>query len=241
MEGKILVNKLAEVMEEVKYIQKRGKNAHFNYTYAMEADVADKVREALAKRCVVMIPSLVEHSLREIETRNGKQTVAMVVMEYTFHDGESGETLSFKMPGEGQDSGDKAFYKAITGSGKYAMMKAFLIPTGDDPENDENGDNGKQNGKKDGADGKPTGKDDTPADSKDLRKAIGDMIMEMCEGDKNLAGDILEKHTAYTKDGKQYSGKRSLKDVSDKALAPTYGRVKEAYTAWQMNTGRLIA
>src|SRR5699024_6730814 len=36
----------------------------------------------------------------------------------------------------GQDAGDKAVYKAITGATKYALMKVFMIPTGDDPEQD---------------------------------------------------------------------------------------------------------
>jgi hypothetical protein len=39
--------------------------------------------------------------------------------------------------GEGQDAGDKAVYKAMTGALKYCLLKTFLIPTGDDPERDE--------------------------------------------------------------------------------------------------------
>ena len=34
--------------------------------------------------------------------------------------------------------GDKGVYKAITGAVKYIFMKNFLIPTGDDPEKDNN-------------------------------------------------------------------------------------------------------
>jgi hypothetical protein len=41
------------------------------------------------------------------------------------------------MIGEGQDAGDKGPYKAMTGAQKYALMKTFMIPTGDDPEADE--------------------------------------------------------------------------------------------------------
>ena len=64
-------------------------------------------------------------------------TVATLVVEFTFIDAETGETESFTVVGEGQDSGDKAVYKALTGATKYALMKTFLIPTGDDPERDE--------------------------------------------------------------------------------------------------------
>jgi hypothetical protein len=57
-------------------------------------------------------------------------------MEFKFIDGETGEELVFHSEGEGQDAGDKGIYKAITGAQKYALMKAFMIPTGDDPEAD---------------------------------------------------------------------------------------------------------
>ena len=39
--------------------------------------------------------------------------------------------------GSGDDPADKGLYSAYTGAVKYFLMKAFLIPTGDDPEADE--------------------------------------------------------------------------------------------------------
>lgn len=137
-EQKKLVQKLAEVMKEVKYIQKRGYNSFHKYKYATEADVAEKVREALAERNIVMIPSLTNHSIREHTTSKGnREYITTVVMEFRFIDGETGETITFSMIGEGQDAGDKGPYKAMTGAQKYALMKTFMIPTGDDPEADE--------------------------------------------------------------------------------------------------------
>lgn len=134
---KSLVKKLAEVMQEVKYIQKRGHNKFHNYKYATESDVAEKVREALAERSVIMIPNVTSQSTREHINAKGKtEYIATVMMEFKFLDGESGEEISFHSVGEGQDAGDKAVYKAITGAQKYALMKAFMIPTGDDPEAD---------------------------------------------------------------------------------------------------------
>ncbi len=145
-----LVKKLAKVMQEVKYIQKRGKNAHFGYTYATEADVAEKVREVLASQNVIMLPSVIGHEFRETTTAKGKKEfICTVDMEFTFCDGDSGETLTVKMSGDGQDGGDKAIFKAITGCTKYAQMKSFMIPTGDDPEDD-----GAESGRK--ATGKPS-------------------------------------------------------------------------------------
>lgn len=134
---KSLVVKLAEVMQQVKYIQKRGFNSFHKYKYATESDVAEKVREELAARHIIMIPNVVSQSNREHTNAKGKtEYIATVTMEFRFLDGESGEEISFHSVGEGQDAGDKAVYKAITGAQKYALMKAFMIPTGDDPEAD---------------------------------------------------------------------------------------------------------
>lgn len=131
-----LASKLAQVMAKVKYIQKRGKNTHFGYTYATEADVADKVREALAELKVAFIPRILPETIQvtPVETKAGRQIVLSAVFEFDFVDGDTGETYTVRVPGQGQDSGDKAAYKALTGAVKYALMKTFLIPTGDDPE-----------------------------------------------------------------------------------------------------------
>lgn len=133
-----LVKKLAKVMQEVKYIQKKGYNKFHNYKYATEADVAEKVREVLAEQNVVMIANTTSHSVREhINQKGNREYIVTVNVEFRFIDGDSGETITFNMAGEGQDAGDKGTYKAITGAQKYALMKTFMIPTGDDPEQDE--------------------------------------------------------------------------------------------------------
>ncbi|MGG1531419.1 ERF family protein [Brevibacillus agri] len=133
-----LVKKLAKVMQEVKYIQKKGYNSFHKYKYATEADVAEKVREILSEQNVIMIPNMTSHSVREHVTNKGnREYIVTVNMEFKFIDGDTGEEIIFHMVGEGQDAGDKATYKAITGAQKYALMKAFMIPTGDDPEADE--------------------------------------------------------------------------------------------------------
>jgi hypothetical protein len=55
-------------------------------------------------------------------------------MRFTAHDGETGETLSWDMYGQGSDSLDKGAFKSTTGAVKYGLLKLFLVPTGDDPE-----------------------------------------------------------------------------------------------------------
>jgi hypothetical protein len=132
-----LISKLAEVMKQVKYIQKTGYNSFHKYKYATESDVTEAVREQLAKLNVIMIPSVKSCTNRPHTTSKGNtEYIVTVEVDFTFYDGDSSETIVLTSFGEGQDSGDKGVYKAITGAVKYALMKAFMIPTGDDPEAD---------------------------------------------------------------------------------------------------------
>lgn len=133
-----LIEKLCEVMSTVQYIQKLGYNSFHKYHYATEADVSEAIRKELTDRKIFLLPSVEEVSQRIITTREGnEQTVTKTRIKFTFLDAENDDSLEFVMEGEGQDPGDKGIYKAITGTTKYALMKAFLIPTGDDPEGDK--------------------------------------------------------------------------------------------------------
>ena len=136
-----LVVKLINVMKAVGYIQKTGFNKTMNYSFVKESDVLEKMREALLAQNVLMIPDIDNMEVRDHETKSGtKDIITSVRIKYTFYDGDSEETISFHMGGQGQDAGDKGVYKAITGATKYALTKPFLIPTGDDPEADEEAD-----------------------------------------------------------------------------------------------------
>lgn len=129
---KTLVQKLAEVMGEVERVAKKGRNEHFRYDYATEADIVGAVREHMAAKSLMMVPSLEKSEWRD----TGKTPIVSILMRFTIYDGDSDQTLSFLIPAEGQDAADKGYYKAMTGATKYALLKLFLIPTGDDPEHE---------------------------------------------------------------------------------------------------------
>ena len=138
-----LVVKLCEVMAKVKYIQKLGHNTAQSYKYATEADVADALRGELAERGIFIFPNMVKNERTKLERVNFKGEVKTsyatdLEMEWTFVDGETGESRTCRIPGCSESPGDKGVYVAMTGSEKYLLMKSFLIPTGDDPENDAN-------------------------------------------------------------------------------------------------------
>jgi ERF superfamily len=132
-----LVRKLAAVMGEVERIPKSGRNEFHKYDYATEADIVAAVRKGLAERSVMILHRVDELAWRESKKSSGEAAspIATVHVTFTAHDGDTGETLVVAQTvGEGQDSGDKAVYKALTGALKYAILKLFLIPTGHDPE-----------------------------------------------------------------------------------------------------------
>jgi hypothetical protein len=132
-----LRQKLGEVRRHIGYIQKRGYNERYNYTYVAAADIAGTVGDILAELGVVLIPRL-ESITYEPYTpgRPDSVRVARVIMAYAFTDVNSGEEITARVAGQGLDPGDKAPYKAMTGALKYALLQSFLLATGDDPENE---------------------------------------------------------------------------------------------------------
>jgi hypothetical protein len=130
-----LVGKLAAVMAAVERVPKSGWNDFHKYHYATEADLSDAVRSNLAKNGVMLIPSVDKIEWRGVQTKNGEEKIATLTVRFTATDGK--DKIEFTVIGEGQDRGDKATYKAMTSAMKYALVKLFLIPTGDDPEKEE--------------------------------------------------------------------------------------------------------
>lgn len=136
-EKRPLALKLVEVMACVDRVAKNGTNASQGYKYAQAADVYAEVRGELAKRFVLPVPRIESIEWGEVPTRAGGVLKLCTVRGHIdFTDAESGEVMSVLCFGQGSDSGDKAGYKAITGATKQCLVQLFLIPTGDDPENE---------------------------------------------------------------------------------------------------------
>lgn len=135
-----LATKMLAVMSEVSHVAKNGRNKDQNYAYATEADVVAEIRDAMQKyKLGVFFSATVASDYNcEITTKSGsRMRVIRVNLKVTWVDTETGYSRTEFFDGEGMDTGDKAVYKAITGAEKYALLKTFLIPTGDDPEKDE--------------------------------------------------------------------------------------------------------
>jgi hypothetical protein len=127
-----IYKKIIEVMREVDGVAKTGRNEFHRYNYATEADLLDKIRDSLINHGLVVLPTQVETTYHP----NDGGMITEIIYEFRLVDVETGETFASRVVGQGQDKGDKGAYKAFTGAMKYFLLKTFLIPTNDDPEND---------------------------------------------------------------------------------------------------------
>lgn len=136
-----LYSKLAEVVAEVGYVAKDGKNDFQNYRYTSAEALLAAVRGPLSQRGVVLMPSLVDIGEREYTTSKGKASIITTArVRFTLVDGETGEKHECEWAGQGDDPADKGLGKAYTNAIKTFLREQFLIPTGDDPEADSSTD-----------------------------------------------------------------------------------------------------
>ncbi len=120
--------KILEVMKDVKSVIKDGKNSFHGYKYVTDAAIVTAIRKELIKNRLIVIPNQIECS--------NEGDITTLKIQYTLLDVDSGESIISNVYGQGQDKGDKKVYKTATGAEKYFLLKVFLIPTDDDPENE---------------------------------------------------------------------------------------------------------
>ena len=120
--------KILNVMQDVSYLAKDGKVEFGNTKYKAisEEKVTSIVRASMIKNGLVMFPIGCQI------TKDGNITTTQNT--YKLVDIETGESEVIASCGQGSDSQDKGAGKAMTYAGKYALLKTFLIPTGEDPD-----------------------------------------------------------------------------------------------------------
>lgn len=136
-EGKTaILTKLNRIMASIDRIGKDARNDHGQYNYASEQAIKEALHPLLAKNGVVFtISTAAPIFQRGDDDKNGKQHLLQAVpVEYTFWDMETGQSISGTFIGSAHTRDDKGTYAAITGAIKYILTSTFLIPTGDDPE-----------------------------------------------------------------------------------------------------------
>lgn len=129
-----IIRKIHTVRMCIDRMKKDGRNDFHKYAYLTEAQISETFKNLFDDNGIVFLYS---SSITDFKHEGLKQPITAVNVDYSFIDIETGERIYGCAAGQGCDAGDKGVYKAITGAIKYIFMKTFLIPTGDDPENDK--------------------------------------------------------------------------------------------------------
>lgn len=144
MEKQNLYQKIQAVANEIKNLSKDMSVGKGNYAYKAVSDlsVTLKVKEAESQFGVLSIPikqDLIHHEvLRTVKgTDESLKFHFIIKMTVRFIDVENPESfIDVETFGHGLDSGDKGFGKGSTYARKYALLNAYKIATGDDPDAD---------------------------------------------------------------------------------------------------------
>lgn len=143
MEKLNLYQKIQAVSNEIKNIEKDMTVGSGSYSYKAVSDinVTLAVKEAETKYKILSVPfkqELVKSEIIRTVKKNGdegltfvddiKMTVRLVDLENT------ADFIDIETFGKGVDSGDKGFGKASTYARKYALLNAYKIATGEDPD-----------------------------------------------------------------------------------------------------------
>lgn len=132
-----LAKAMCEVMSRVSYVQKdKQMMGGGSYKYVSVEAVIDSLRPAMVDVGLILLPVAVEPlTIESFEGKNGGR-MNRTQVKYTFAmlHGESGEQMPVVVIGEAIDVGDKSSNKAMTAARKYALIMAFNIETGIDPD-----------------------------------------------------------------------------------------------------------
>jgi ERF superfamily len=149
---KRLAMKILEIQDAVGVVNKKGKFGSEmgggNYLRIEDAVVA--VNKLLTAHKLIFTGTLLPvqladgypgfHLKHSPHEKGGKDSltrsgyITSLIMEWTLEDTETLEKRSWNFPGDGYDGTDKAVYKAMTGSRKYAIINIFNLPIGNDVE-----------------------------------------------------------------------------------------------------------
>lgn len=124
-----LHEKLLAIMSEIEYLKKDSNVSYgqTKYKAMSEEKVTKTVREKFIKHKIVMYP--VEQAWERVGN------VSHVDVKYRIVDTENpGDSIIIASCGDGADTQDKGSGKAMTYAYKYALLRTFAIPTGEDPD-----------------------------------------------------------------------------------------------------------
>lgn len=137
-----LAQKISAVMNDVQYLAKddrvdagKGKS----YRAITEEKVTSVVRASMIKNGIVMFPtSMGSHIESEtVHTSSGDRVNRITHVDVVYrmvNTEDPSDYIDIASCGTGVDTQDKGSGKAMTYAYKYALLRTFAIPTGDDPD-----------------------------------------------------------------------------------------------------------
>lgn len=129
MEGKLIYQKIANILKETKAITKSEKNQQQGFKFRGIDNVMNELHELFAKNDVFILQEVQGFTTENRPTKSGGTntfTRATIKFRYMTTDGSFVDTVNV---GEAMDSGDKGMNKAMSIALKYSLLQMFLIPT----------------------------------------------------------------------------------------------------------------
>lgn len=128
--------RMLAVMADIGWLEKTAENEHFHYAFVPVEAIKDAVRTAHVLHGVMMHTTIGESSFEVVSGTEGKRTiVASCRGALTFVNvDQPDDAVVEEWAGMGFDVSDKALAKAITSGIKSALLNAYNIPTGRDPD-----------------------------------------------------------------------------------------------------------
>ncbi len=145
IKGMNIYEKMMLITDEVGVVEKNLKvqvTKNSSYQAVSERDILDKVKPIEKKYRVYSYPfsrQIIENDtlVKKNDYGESNQFYLRLQTIYRFINiDEPDEYIDITTYGDGIDTGDKATGKAMTYADKYALMKAYKISTGDDPDKD---------------------------------------------------------------------------------------------------------
>lgn len=127
---KNIYQRILGVMGDVDYIQKSDKKVNNQYRFVSHDQVNSVLHPMLVKHGIAVIPTVTTL------TQEGNRTAVCLNVSFVNVDNPP-DKIDISAWGYGIDQSDKGPGKAVSYAYKYAMLKAFCLETGDDPDEDQ--------------------------------------------------------------------------------------------------------
>jgi len=143
-----LKQKLVKVRESCPFLIKDDTNKFSKYDFVSGANALSHLVPEMNTQRVLLVPRIISHEVSDHATKNsGHEYFTELVIEYTWMDADSDETIICPWYGQGLSTNEVGVGKALSYAEKYFFLKFFNVPMDDlDPDNNGN-DNRKGSGK----------------------------------------------------------------------------------------------